>query len=57
VLATEKVPEELRHVQLSTFKPLVAAQLGAILLNDSLPEPVRQTYEKLSFLSALHSVR
>lgn len=51
------VPEELRHVQLSTFKPLVAAQLGAILLNDSLPEPVRQTYEKLSFLSALHSVR
>lgn len=57
MVATEKVPEELRHVQLSTFKPLVAAQLGAILLNDSLPEPVRQTYEKLSFLSALHSVR
>lgn len=54
--SSPSVPEELRHVGFATFKPLLMAKLGGILLNESLPEPVKQTYEKLGYLSAVHGL-
>lgn len=54
---SHQIPEELRHVGFETFRPLLAEHLGKVLLNESLPEPVKQTYEKLSFLSAVHGLQ
>jgi len=49
-------PEELQNVGWSTLPLVLKEPLSKALSNESTPEPARVTYDKLSYLSGLHSV-
>jgi len=50
--------EELKRMGLSALlQNLIASFLSKYLLDEKIPEPLRHTYERLSFLSAVDSIR
>jgi len=50
-------PEPFEKLGWGTIPAVIEEPLAKSLLNSSIPEPVRTTYQKLEYLKALHGIR